>query len=98
MPTPNGGNEAAAKQQVAIVVQILEQALTKAGSDTEIGQSILAALKPLSKLIMPGDAQGATVSTEMKSLMQRDQSQQPMIAALRGGASGGAPPSQSMAA
>lgn len=101
MPTPNRGNEAGAKQFMAIAVQLLEKALSLAGSDSEQGQAILSALKPLSKTIMPGDEQGQSMPAAMKSLMEGQAQQAPMIAALkaRSAAPGGAPPQpQPMAA
>ena len=62
MPTPNAGSDASAKQKMIIVVKILERALQDVGSDSEIGQTILAALKPL--------AGGAPTSSALAAAFQ----------------------------
>lgn len=98
-PTPNKGAEAAAMQMVAMAVNVLGQAMVKAGAASELGQGIMKHLAGLSKLVPPGASSPTTEKNTLEQAQLRNAQQNQMMQQMRGaGGAGGAPaqPQQAM--
>ncbi len=90
-PTPNRGHEAAAAQRLGLAISNMTEALALAGAASEMGQSILDALKKVSKFSPPGSQsqagqRNATESMLMKQAQQAQAMQQMKAQAAQAGA------------
>jgi len=96
-PTPNAGNSVKGNQIVGAALGMLALAVPLLGPGSPIGQKILKAMTDIGKDLPPGATTQAGEKNAMESLMMRQQSAGPAMAAQRqgmppGGAPGGAPP------
>lgn len=85
-PTPNKGAEAAAMQMVAMAVNVLGQALVKAGASSELGQGIMKHLSGLSKLVPPGASTPTTERNTLEQAQLRNAQQNQMMQRMQQGA------------
>lgn len=82
-PTPNKGAEAAAMQMVAMAVNVLGQAMVKAGASSELGQGIMKHLAGLSKLVPPGASSPTTEKNTLEQAQLRNAQQNQMMQQMR---------------
>lgn len=100
MPTPNKGFEAAALQQVGVVVNSLVRIMASVGANTEVGKAIMKVLPTLSKLVPPGAVTPAgerqQLQKQQMDALQRNQGMQQYkqnaAKAMMGGGGGGGQP------
>lgn len=96
-PTPNRGYEAAAKQQLGVILHQLERMVPLVGSTSELGKDVMKMIQMASKHIQPGETSPAAEKNVLnKSMMQNQQNMQAqqMMRAQQArpqGAGGGAP-------
>lgn len=100
--TPNKGFEAAALQQVGVVVNQLVKIMAGVGANTEVGKAIMKILPTLSKLVPAGAVTPAgerqQLQKQMMEALQRNQGMQAYKAqqakSMMGGGQGGPPGGQ----
>ena len=97
-PTPNRGNEAAARQRLGVMLRQLEQMVPLVGATSEIGKDVLKALNMFSKHIQPGEvtpaAERNTIEATMMQNMQNSALNQQMRAQPQQSEGGGGKPPQ----
>jgi hypothetical protein len=96
MPTPNRGNENAARAAVRGAVGVLQGSLKDAGIGTPLADGIMKAIEGLSKLVKEGDVSPGAQNTQMQKFMMEQRQMAPLLAALAqskgAGAGAGGPP------
>ena len=91
LPTPNRGAQANSFAQVKAALDILERALPGIGSESESGSKLLRIITDLAKMVPPGSTSQGVQNQTLQNLMMQQRQEQPMQAALRQMAPGGAP-------
>lgn len=70
--TPNAGYEAAAAQTVAVIVTLMQRALSQVGPTTDIGKGILKAMNDLVKLVPAGTVSPASQGNVLDQARMRN--------------------------
>lgn len=73
-------------QMVAMAVNVLGQALVKAGASSELGQGIMKYLSGLSKLVPPGASTPTTERNTLEQAQLRNAQQNQMMQRMQQGA------------
>lgn len=90
-PTPNRGYEAAAKQQLGVIIRRLEQMVPLIGATSEIGKDVLKALNMFAKHIQPGEVTPAAERNTLEQTMMQNQQNQALTQQMRAAGAGGQP-------
>lgn len=83
--TGNPGYDAAARQQIGIVVMALERILPLAGSGSDVGKEVLKAISALSKFVPPGSVTPAAQMNQIQNTAIQAQQNGATAAQLRQG-------------
>lgn len=83
MPTGNLGSMASAQAAVRQAIKLLEEALPKAGAESDLGKAIIDSIKKLAEKASPADENAGVDQAALRSIMQRAQTQAPLQAAMR---------------
>lgn len=95
-PTHNAGLEVAGMQRLGVVIRLLTETLPMVGATSEVGGSVLDAIKTLSKHVRPGAVTPAAEANQLQKAQFQNAQNSQMLARLRqpmpGGGTGGGQP------
>lgn len=91
-PVPNRGAEAGGLAKLGQVVRLLENLAPSLGAASEAGRDVYKAIQTLAKHVPPGSMSQGIENNALEEMKRKQQQMAPMIAAMRAGQSGGAPP------
>jgi len=93
-PSPNKGYEAAATQQLGLIVQQLTKLVPLVGATSEVGQAVMKALTGLAKHVQPGSNTNASERNAIEKMALQNRQNGEMQQQLRQQQAGGQPGAQ----
>lgn len=94
-PTPNPGLEVAGVQRLGVVLRMLTETLPMVGATSEVGKSVLNAIKDIAKHVKPGSVTPAGEANQLQKAQLQNAQNASILQRLRAGQAGpgaGGPP------